>query len=151
METLRRPLPSQTRCGARLRELRPARSARLTPAARPRRVAFCFWIISNVLLFMPVPLYGGLVLLVTGGFALLAVFSFASISSVPLCRFRLGSAALTPGYGTAFWLTLATGENRAERALASPQSDHRPFGSSEGRGALVVGCLVWFLRQGLSS
>lgn len=76
----------------------------------PLRVAFCFWIIANALLAMPAPLYGGLALLVTSAFTLLAVFAFASISSVPLCHFHLGTAALTPHYGSSFWLTLATGE-----------------------------------------
>ena len=48
-------------------------------------------------------------LLATGAFALFSVFVFASISSVPLCRIRLGSSALTTHYGAAFWVTLATG------------------------------------------
>ncbi|KAM7327446.1 dual oxidase maturation factor 2 [Alexandromys fortis] len=72
-------------------------------------VAFCFWIIANALLSMPAPLYGGLALLSTSAFTLFGVFAFASISSVPLCPFRLGSAALTPHYGASFWVTLATG------------------------------------------
>ncbi|XP_008060849.1 dual oxidase maturation factor 2 [Carlito syrichta] len=72
-------------------------------------VAFCFWILSNVLLSTPAPLYGGLALLTTGAFALFALFAFASISSVPLCPLHLGSSALTPHYGAAFWVTLATG------------------------------------------
>ncbi|XP_069316699.1 dual oxidase maturation factor 2 [Eulemur rufifrons] len=72
-------------------------------------VAFCFWLLSNVLLSMPAPLYGGLALLTTGAFALFAVFAFASISSVPLCPLRLGASALTAHYGAAFWVTLATG------------------------------------------
>lgn len=81
-------------------------------ALLPHRVAFCFWIIANALLSMPAPLYGGLALLITGAFTLFSVFAFASISSVPLCHFRLGSAALTPHYGASFWVTLATGEYR---------------------------------------
>ncbi|KAM8780812.1 dual oxidase maturation factor 2 [Rhynchonycteris naso] len=72
-------------------------------------VAFCLWLLSNALLFMPVPLYGGLALLATGAFALFSVFAFASISSVPLCPLRLGSSALSSHYGAAFWVTLATG------------------------------------------
>lgn len=72
-------------------------------------VAFCLWLLSNALFSMPVPLYGGLVLLATGAFALFSVLVFASISSVPLCRIRLGSSALTTHYGAAFWVTLATG------------------------------------------
>nr|XP_026247889.1 dual oxidase maturation factor 2 [Urocitellus parryii] len=78
-------------------------------AAATLWVAFCFWILSNVLLSMPAPLYGGLALLTTGAFTLFAVFAFASVSSVPLCRFRLGSSTLMPHYGAAFWVTLATG------------------------------------------
>ncbi|XP_019524221.1 PREDICTED: dual oxidase maturation factor 2 [Hipposideros armiger] len=72
-------------------------------------VAFCLWLLSNALLSMPVPLYGGLAFLATGTFALFSVFVFASISSVPLCSLRLGSSALTTHYGAAFWVTLATG------------------------------------------
>ncbi|XP_007933502.1 dual oxidase maturation factor 2 [Orycteropus afer afer] len=72
-------------------------------------VAFCLWLLSNALLSMPVPLYGGLALLSTGAFALFSVFAFASVSSAPLCPLRLGSALLTTHYGAAFWLTLATG------------------------------------------
>lgn len=72
-------------------------------------VAFCLWLLSNVLLSMPVPLYGGVALLATGSFALLSVVVFASIASVPLCPLRLGSSTLTTHYGAAFWITLATG------------------------------------------
>ncbi|XP_037690018.1 dual oxidase maturation factor 2 isoform X1 [Choloepus didactylus] len=71
-------------------------------------VAFCFWLLSNALLSMPVPLYGGLALLTTGASALITVLAFISISSVPLCPLRLGSAALITHYGAAFWVTLAT-------------------------------------------
>ncbi|CAD7671095.1 unnamed protein product [Nyctereutes procyonoides] len=72
-------------------------------------VAFCFWLLSNALLSMPVPLHGGLALLTAGAFALFSTFAFASISSVPLCPLRLGSSTLTTHYGAAFWVTLATG------------------------------------------
>ncbi|XP_049754041.1 dual oxidase maturation factor 2 [Elephas maximus indicus] len=72
-------------------------------------VAFCLWLLSNALLSMPVPLYGGLALMTTGAFTLFAVFTFASISSVPFCPLRLGFATLTAHYGAAFWVTLATG------------------------------------------
>lgn len=80
-----------------------------------RRVAFCFWLLSNGLLSMPVPLYGGLALLTTGAFTLFSIFAFASISSVQLCPLRLGSSTLTTHYGAAFWVTLATGEDRGGR------------------------------------
>lgn len=72
-------------------------------------VAFCLWLLANVLLSMPVPLYGGVALLATGTFALLSVVVFASTARVPLCPLRLGSSALATHYGAAFWITLATG------------------------------------------
>ncbi|XP_073733042.1 dual oxidase maturation factor 2 isoform X2 [Callorhinus ursinus] len=72
-------------------------------------VAFCFWLLSNALLSMPVPLYGGLALMTTGTFTLFSIFAFASISRVPLCPLRLGSSTLVTHYGAAFWVTLATG------------------------------------------
>lgn len=80
----------------------------------PRRVAFCFWLLSNALLSMPVPLYGGLALLLTGAFVLFGVFAFASISSTPSCPFHLGSSALIAHYGAAFWISLATGEDSGD-------------------------------------
>lgn len=96
----------------RLLQTWPGNPAHWRVASVPHRVAFCFWIIANALLSMPAPLYGGLALLSTSAFTLFGVFAFASISSVPLCPFRLGSAALTPHYGASFWVTLATGEYR---------------------------------------
>ncbi|XP_014702541.2 dual oxidase maturation factor 2 [Equus asinus] len=72
-------------------------------------MAFCLWVVSNVLLSMPAPVYGGLGLLLTGAFELFSVFAFATISNVPLCPLHLGSSALITHYGAAFWVTLATG------------------------------------------
>ena len=97
---------------------------RLTaPPPTPRRVAFCFWLLSNMLLSMPVPHYGGLTLLITGAFALFSVFAFASISSVPLCQLRLGSSELTTHYGAAFWITLATGEDQGNTPPVAGSGD----------------------------
>ncbi|XP_045438957.1 dual oxidase maturation factor 2 isoform X3 [Pipistrellus kuhlii] len=75
-------------------------------------VAFCLWLLSNALLSMPTPLYGGLALLATGAFALFAVLAFASTSGAPLCQLRLGASAIASHYGAAFWVTLATGEDK---------------------------------------
>lgn len=72
---------------------------------------------------MPVPHYGGLALLITGAFALFSVFAFASISSVPLCQLRLGSSELTTHYGAAFWITLATGEDRGNTPPVAGSGD----------------------------
>lgn len=108
---LRRPSPG-FRSGVGTQSKRgwgkPAHSA----AGPLRRVAFCFWLLSNALLSMPVPLYGGLALLTTGAFTLFSIFAFASVSSVQLCPLRLGSSTLTTHYGAAFWVTLATGEDQ---------------------------------------
>ncbi|XP_038606608.1 dual oxidase maturation factor 2 [Tachyglossus aculeatus] len=70
-------------------------------------VAFCFWLLSNVLLAMPAPHYGGFTLLGAATFLIFAILAFVSASAT--CPLRLGPAALTTGYGVAFWVTLATG------------------------------------------
>ncbi|XP_036592759.1 dual oxidase maturation factor 2 [Trichosurus vulpecula] len=72
-------------------------------------VAFCFWLLSNVLLSMPAPLYGGFSLLIAGAFTFFSIFAFLTISTVPLCPILLGSEFLSPHYGAAFWVTVATG------------------------------------------
>ncbi|XP_004578173.1 dual oxidase maturation factor 2 [Ochotona princeps] len=72
-------------------------------------VAFIFWVITNGLLSMPAPLYGGLGLLVTAAFTLFSIFSFATIAEVPVCPLRIGSESFVTSFGAAFWVTLATG------------------------------------------
>ncbi|XP_020865056.1 dual oxidase maturation factor 2 [Phascolarctos cinereus] len=72
-------------------------------------VAFCFWLLSNVLLSMPAPLYGGFALLIAGAFVFFSVFAFLTISTVPLCPILVGSEFLSPKYGASFWTTVATG------------------------------------------
>uniref|UniRef100_A0A8C4TFP4 Dual oxidase maturation factor 2 n=1 Tax=Erpetoichthys calabaricus TaxID=27687 RepID=A0A8C4TFP4_ERPCA len=71
--------------------------------------AFCCWLISNVLLSMPVILYGGYMLVTTGTFMIFSLISFSTIWNVPSCVISLGSVALNTNYGGSFWLTLATG------------------------------------------
>ncbi|XP_001518653.2 dual oxidase maturation factor 2 [Ornithorhynchus anatinus] len=70
-------------------------------------VAFCFWLLSNVLLSLPAPHYGGFTLLAAGAFLIFTILSFVSASAT--CPLRLGPATLTTSYGVAFWITLATG------------------------------------------
>ncbi|NXW54641.1 DOXA2 factor, partial [Eurystomus gularis] len=72
-------------------------------------VAFCAWLISNVLFSMPVLVYGGYMLLVTGAFVIFSLLSFSTGRISPMCPIRFGSAALRTGYGGSFWLTLAMG------------------------------------------
>ncbi|XP_066200150.1 dual oxidase maturation factor 1 isoform X2 [Saccopteryx leptura] len=73
-------------------------------------VAFLCWLLANVMLFMPVLLYGGHMLLATGIFQLLGLLFFSMATSLaPLCPLRLGTATLYIHHGPAFWITLTTG------------------------------------------
>ncbi|XP_004578175.2 dual oxidase maturation factor 1 isoform X2 [Ochotona princeps] len=73
-------------------------------------VAFLCWLLTNVMLSMPVLVYGGHMLLATGVFQLLALLLFSSATSlIPPCPLRLGTAELHMHRGPAFWITLATG------------------------------------------
>lgn len=93
------------------------------------RVAFCAWLISNVLFSMPVPVYGGYMVLVTGAFLIFALLSFSTVRNAAVCLIKFGEASLQPVYGASFWLTLATGEEffyhtfllrRSEQGVWSP-------------------------------
>ncbi|XP_004639129.2 dual oxidase maturation factor 1 [Octodon degus] len=73
-------------------------------------VAFLCWLLANVMLSMPVLLYGGHMLLATGIFQLLALFFFSMVTSLTShCSLRLGAVELHTQHGPAFWTTLATG------------------------------------------
>ncbi|XP_015678756.1 dual oxidase maturation factor 2 [Protobothrops mucrosquamatus] len=71
-------------------------------------VAFCAWLVSNMLFSMPVPVYGGFMLLVTGAFLIFALLSFSTGRNA-WCAIQFGLASLKLAYGASFWLTLATG------------------------------------------
>uniref|UniRef100_H9GBP2 Dual oxidase maturation factor 2 n=1 Tax=Anolis carolinensis TaxID=28377 RepID=H9GBP2_ANOCA len=73
-------------------------------------VAFCAWLVSNLLFSMPVPVYGGYMILVTGAFLIFALLSFATVRNAPACIIQFGHASLEAAYGASFWLTLFTGE-----------------------------------------
>lgn len=73
-------------------------------------VAFLCWLLANVMLSMPVLVYGGHMLLATGIFQLLGLLFFSMATSVtPPCPLRLGTATLPTHRGPAFWITLTTG------------------------------------------
>ncbi|XP_006831936.1 PREDICTED: dual oxidase maturation factor 1 [Chrysochloris asiatica] len=73
-------------------------------------VAFLCWLLTNVMLSMPVLVYGSHMLLATGCFQLLALFFFSMATSFTSpCLLRLGTATLHTHCGPAFWITLATG------------------------------------------
>ncbi|XP_042331601.1 dual oxidase maturation factor 2 [Sceloporus undulatus] len=72
-------------------------------------VAFCAWLVSNMLFSMPVPVYGGYMILVTGAFLIFALLSFSTVRNSPTCIIQFGHASLQAAYGASFWLTLVTG------------------------------------------
>ncbi|XP_037600505.1 dual oxidase maturation factor 1 isoform X2 [Cebus imitator] len=73
-------------------------------------LAFLCWLLANVMLSMPVLVYGGHMLLATGIFQLLALLFFSMATSLtPPCPLRLGASVLLTHHGPAFWITLTTG------------------------------------------
>ncbi|XP_065544297.1 dual oxidase maturation factor 2 isoform X1 [Lathamus discolor] len=72
-------------------------------------VAFCSWLISNMLFSMPVLVYGGYMLLVTGAFMIFSLLSFSTVRNSPMCLIQFGAATLHTGYGGSFWITLVIG------------------------------------------
>ncbi|KAM5337882.1 dual oxidase maturation factor 1 isoform 2-T8 [Glossophaga mutica] len=73
-------------------------------------VAFLCWLLANVMLSMPVLVYGSHMLLATGIFQLLGLLFFSMATSLtPPCPLRLGTAILHIHHGPAFWITLTTG------------------------------------------
>ncbi|XP_038275398.1 dual oxidase maturation factor 2 [Dermochelys coriacea] len=71
-------------------------------------VAFCAWLIANMLFSMPVPVYGGYMILVTGAFMIFSLLSFSTVRNSPMCAIQFGPASLQTVYGASFWLMLAT-------------------------------------------
>ncbi|KFQ51539.1 Dual oxidase maturation factor 2, partial [Pelecanus crispus] len=72
-------------------------------------VAFCTWLISNMLFSMPVLVYGGYMLLVTGTFMIFSLLSFSTVRNSLVCPIQFGTTILHTGYGGSFWLTLVIG------------------------------------------
>ena len=74
-------------------------------------MAFLCWLLANVMLSMPVLVYGGHMLLATGLFQLLGLLFFSTATSLtPPCPLRLGATTLHTHRGPAYWITLTTGE-----------------------------------------
>ncbi|NXP08560.1 DOXA1 factor, partial [Thinocorus orbignyianus] len=72
-------------------------------------MAFCTWLISILLFSMPILLYGGYMLLLTGALMLFSLLFFFTARNTPKCPIQFGPAPLETDYGGSFWLTLATG------------------------------------------
>ena len=103
------------------------------------RVAFLCWLLANVMLSMPVLVYGGHMLLATGIFQLLGLLFFSMATSLtPPCPLRLGTAILHIHHGPAFWITLTTGE-------AQPNDSTGELRAREGGSGTIVlmGLRAW--------
>ncbi|CAN8187859.1 unnamed protein product [Coccothraustes coccothraustes] len=72
-------------------------------------VAFCTWVMSNILLSMPALVYGGYMLLATGASMIFSLLSFSTVRSSPVCLIQIGTSTLHVAYGGSFWLILAIG------------------------------------------
>ncbi|EOB03055.1 Dual oxidase maturation factor 2, partial [Anas platyrhynchos] len=72
-------------------------------------VAFCTWLISNMLFSMPVLIYGGYMVLTTGAFMIFSLLSFSTVRNSLICPIQFGTASLLIDYGGSFWLTLVIG------------------------------------------
>ncbi|XP_073508993.1 dual oxidase maturation factor 2 [Phyllobates terribilis] len=72
-------------------------------------VAFCSWIICNILFSMSVLIYGAYMTVVTSAFMLFSLISFSTVRNVSFCNIHFGSEPLKTTFGGSFWLTLATG------------------------------------------
>lgn len=72
-------------------------------------VAFCSWIICNILFSMSVFVYGAYMILVTAAFILFSLISFSTVRNVSFCNIQFGSESLKTTFGSSFWLSLATG------------------------------------------
>ncbi|XP_030621161.1 dual oxidase maturation factor 1-like [Chanos chanos] len=71
--------------------------------------AFCCWLVANILFSMPVILYAGYMMFVTGVFIFLSMASFSTIYNLPQCHFTIGAEPLESNFSHSFWLALATG------------------------------------------
>ncbi|OCT87020.1 dual oxidase maturation factor 1 [Xenopus laevis] len=72
-------------------------------------VAFCSWVISNILFSMPSFIYGAYMTFVTSAFIIFSLISFSTVKNVSFCNIQFGTDVLQTEFGASFWLTLATG------------------------------------------
>lgn len=73
-------------------------------------MAFCTWLISNMLFSTPVLVYGGYMILFTGAFMIFSLLSFSTVRNSLVCPIQFGTTSLWISYGGSFWLTLAVGK-----------------------------------------
>ncbi|KAM5170018.1 dual oxidase maturation factor 1-like isoform 2-T3 [Mantella aurantiaca] len=72
-------------------------------------LAFCAWILSNVLFCIPVPLYGIYMMFTTAVCIIFSIISFATVRQVPICNIHFGTSVLQTRFGFSFWISFATG------------------------------------------
>ncbi|XP_077372321.1 dual oxidase maturation factor 1 [Festucalex cinctus] len=72
-------------------------------------VAFCCWMLANILFCMPVVLYAGYMMLATAAFIFISAAAFTAIMHAPNCVFTIGTVFFEAEYSLSFWLALATG------------------------------------------
>ncbi|KAM9376049.1 dual oxidase maturation factor 1 [Pholidichthys leucotaenia] len=72
-------------------------------------MAFCCWMIANILFSMPVIRYAGYMMMATASFIFFSMASFSTIMNMPQCVFSIGTDSLETEYSHSFWLALATG------------------------------------------
>ncbi|KAM9311862.1 dual oxidase maturation factor 1 [Gastrophryne carolinensis] len=70
--------------------------------------AFCTWVLSNVLFYMPFPLYGICMLFSTAVCMIVSLICYATVRLVPPCNIRFGSSVLQIKFGFSFWISFAT-------------------------------------------
>uniref|UniRef100_A0A8C8SPH3 Dual oxidase maturation factor 1 n=1 Tax=Pelusios castaneus TaxID=367368 RepID=A0A8C8SPH3_9SAUR len=83
-------------------------------------LAFCTWLISNMLFAMPIPLYGGYMILLTAALMICSLLFFSVARNLPMCTIQFGPVSLQTVYGGSFWLTLATGQNTEKERGGCP-------------------------------
>ncbi|XP_030046234.1 dual oxidase maturation factor 1 isoform X2 [Microcaecilia unicolor] len=71
-------------------------------------MAFCTWVISNVLFSMQTVEYGAYMILTTAAFMVFSLLSFGTVRHASMCSMKFGSVTLHTVFGGSFWLTLAT-------------------------------------------
>ncbi|KAG8440373.1 hypothetical protein GDO86_006215 [Hymenochirus boettgeri] len=72
-------------------------------------VAFCSWIVCNILFSMPSFIYGAYMILVTSAFMIFSIISFATVRNIEFCNIHFGAETLKMEFGASFWISLATG------------------------------------------
>uniref|UniRef100_A0A3Q3DKV3 Dual oxidase maturation factor 1 n=1 Tax=Hippocampus comes TaxID=109280 RepID=A0A3Q3DKV3_HIPCM len=72
-------------------------------------MAFCCWMLANILFSMPVILYAAYMMLATAAFIFISAATFTTIMHAPNCVFSIGTVSFEVDYSLSFWLALVTG------------------------------------------